>query len=120
MTKQYGLYKRSSGKKGIYYVRFRDPDTGIRLPGISTGCLRKADAENFAIEYLKKGKVQAKSKTTFRNYTKGFFDYETSPFIKNQLARGSSYSKTYAESNRGILNNHLVPFFADQPISSIN
>lgn len=120
MTKQYGLYKRQTGKRLVYYVRFRDPETNERLPGMSTGCTRKADAENFAINYINNGKVQAKSKLTFRHYAEGFFDYNTSPYIKSRLANGSRYSHTYADSNRGILQKHLIPRFGNMLLSSIH
>jgi integrase len=119
MTKPYSLYRRKTGRKIVYYVRFRDPATDERLSGMSTHCDKKADAERFVIDYLKKGKLQAKSKVSFRNYTEGFFDYDSSPYIKSQLANGSRYTHTYADSNRGILNKHLVPRFGDKLLSSI-
>lgn len=119
MTKPYGLYKRNTGKHLVYYVRFRDPETNKRLPGITTGCLKKAEAESFAVNYLKNGKVATRSKVSFRNFTLGFFDFDTSTYIKKQLASGARFSRPYAESCAGNLKNHLVPRFGDMLVSSI-
>ena len=46
MASDYTFYKRTTKKnKRTYYVRFRDPETGERLSGISTGCPTKGDAD---------------------------------------------------------------------------
>jgi len=119
MTKPYSFYKRKVKKNTYYYVRFRDPVTDERLAGISTGCTTKADAERFVVDYIKKGKVQARSRISFKNFTAGFFDYMTSVFIKRQIDSGARYSQTYADSNKGILINHLLPRFGDKLITAI-
>ena len=36
MVKHYRPYKRKKGKKEPYYMRFRDPETGERMSGLST------------------------------------------------------------------------------------
>ncbi len=111
MNKPYGFYRRQIGKNKIYYVRFRDPKTGERLSAISTKSTKKADAENFAIEYIKTGKVSSRSHLSFSLYTKYFFNYYKSSYIKNQIASGARYSETYADNNQGILKKHLIPKF---------
>jgi integrase len=120
MTKPYSFYKRKVKKNTYYYVRFRDPVTDERLTGISTGCKRKADAERFAVNFIKNGKVIARSRLSFKNFAAGFFNYKTSIFIKRQIDSGARYSQTYADSNNGILENHLIPKFGDKLITAIS
>ena len=119
MTKQYTLYKRKAGKNEPYYVRFRDPETGKRMSGLSTHTNKKAEAENYVIKMIKENKVSKKCKYSFERFTDGFFNWKTSEYIKNQTERGCRYSKTYADSNAGILRNHVLPAFRDKLLTEI-
>ncbi len=74
MAKQYSMYRRSTGEKATYYVRFRDPETGERVSGISTCSTKKAEAENFAISMIKSGKMAARKYNRYRNH------YETTKY----------------------------------------
>jgi integrase len=119
MAKQYRLYKRKKSKNEPYYVRFRDPETGERMSGLSTHTNIKAEAENYAINMIKENKVPRKSRQTFERFTAGFFNWKTSAYIKHQTDRGGRYSKTYADSNAGILRNHVLPAFKGKLLAEI-
>ena len=51
----YSLFKRYSKRlgKSVYYIRFRDPDTGKRLAGRSSGKTDKNEARLWADTQLK-------------------------------------------------------------------
>jgi integrase len=119
MAKQYTLYKRKADKKEPYYVRFRDPETGKRMSGLSTHTNKKAEADNFAIKMIRENKVSGKSKQTFERFSDNFFNWKTSIYIKHQIERGGRYSKTYADSNAGILKNHVLPAFKGKYLAEI-
>lgn len=55
------LYKRqvTEGKKPIYYVQYRDPQTGRRLPGRSTGQTSKRADETWCVAQMKIGIVDS-------------------------------------------------------------
>lgn len=55
----YSVHRRPSARKNrhIYYVRFRDPETGEYLSAVSSGQTSRAGACNWADERLKEGGV---------------------------------------------------------------
>jgi hypothetical protein len=120
MYQPYTVHKRptSKSKRPIYYCHFRDP-SGKRLPAVSTGKSTKAKALEWAKERYISGVSGDFTRTRFGEYAYGWFDWETSPFIKRKLKRGE-YSKTYAEQQSGLLHNHILPSFSNIPISRIN
>lgn len=75
MHSQYTLYRRETTKQNsfVYYVRFRDPETGERLGGLSTGCTSKDAANNWAIDYLAGGKLTAKGNMRFQDFARDWF-----------------------------------------------
>jgi len=64
----YTFYTRYSKilKKKVYYARFRDPDTGKRMNGISTGQTSLNEAKLWCDKFLKQGKFTEKSKRKFK------------------------------------------------------
>ncbi|MEA1911337.1 MAG: hypothetical protein U9N32_06625, partial [Spirochaetota bacterium] len=71
MNATFTFYKRPNSKrKSIYYVRFRDSDTGQRLAGISTGKTTKAEATSWAINKLENGIFMPRKEQKFRDFTK--------------------------------------------------
>jgi integrase len=119
MYSPYTLYKRKTGKKSVYYVRFRDPVTGERLTAKSTGSTTKAEADRFALNLLTSGQVKARSKLAFGSIVKDFFDWEKSSYIKHMHDTGKRYSRAYSDKSNGILKNHILPVFKDKLITEI-
>jgi integrase len=119
--KPFHLYKRPTTKKGkyVYYVRFYD-ETGNRLPGRSTGLSYKSAAESWAYEQLKSGAVIVQKNITFGKYAQNWWLWDKCDYIKGKLARGSSLSRTYADSMRSYLENHILPTFKDIKLQKIN
>lgn len=114
MYSLYTLYKRN----GVYYVRFRDK-SGRRLSGISTGETDAKKARRVAEEYLLAGKIDSKDTDSFEKYTRTFFDFEKSEFIRNEKRCGRSYGHRYADDNNRILKNILLPVWKDTCLSKI-
>ncbi len=74
MNSTFTFYKRKNTKgKDIFYARFRDPDTGERMSGISTGHTTKGGAQNWAINYLNSGKLNKQSKMLFKNFSQNWY-----------------------------------------------
>ena len=120
MYADYSFYKRKLRKKSIYYVRFRDPDTGKRLPGISTGKTNKGDADRWAREYLTSGKLNNKSTLLFSNYAKDWFLWNRCEYLKMLKQKGHSCSRGYADTSRGHLENHVLPYFGEMKLQDIS
>ena len=60
-------------REKIYYVRFRDPDTGRRMTARSTQQTSKAAAENWALDQAKRGLSGTKSRMTFAQYAEDWW-----------------------------------------------
>ena len=88
--KPFTLYKRPASKpnKHIYYVQFREPDTGERLSGLSTGQATKAAAETWAYEYLKKGFISAKANMSFSRYATDWWTWDRCPISRKRSREG--------------------------------
>ncbi len=120
MYSQYTLYPRKSKLHGkIYYVRFRDPDTGIRLSPKSSGKKTKGAANNWAIQQIKQGKIKS-TKYNFTTYTANWFIWEKCPYIKLMRSKGKRFNRSYADGKRCILVKHLLPYFGNYDLSKIN
>ncbi len=111
--KPYTLYKRPATKPGTftYYVQFRDPNTGKRLAGRSTGQTTKAAAHTWATDQLRKGIITDKNNISFEAFVKDWWKWDRCSYIKKQLARGVSLSKGYCEGNRRNLQKYILPYF---------
>ncbi|MEI6875164.1 MAG: hypothetical protein WCL50_08545 [Spirochaetota bacterium] len=120
----YSVHRRPSARKNrhIYYVRFRDPETGDYLSAVSSGQTSRSGACNWADERLKAGGI-AKSAgrrcPTFEQFADGFWDWESSAYIKARQARGRHFSRTYADTAQGYVCRHLLPAFGERCLSEI-
>lgn len=119
----YAIYRRptKNSRRKIHYVRFRDPDTSQYLTAVSSGCTRRDDAVRWAEKRLRDGSfVRSGSQSlTFGDAAAGFWDYEKSPYILSRLARGKSFSRTYAAIRVGHVKGHLSPVLGNRRLASI-
>lgn len=121
MQSPYSFLLRTSKKYGkIYYVRFRDPETGERMTAVSSGKTTKKAADKWAIAQLSSGNVTRKSKHNFSQYTKNWFVWDECAYIKLMLGKGKRFSRSYADNRRGFLLNHLVPYFGKMKLTEIS
>jgi integrase len=120
MKKPFTLYKRPTKKKNryIYYVQFRDYE-GNRLTAVSSGQTSKSAAEVWAYEKLKEGSIKSLKDPKFSVFAQNWFVWgRKCPYLKKCLNRGS-YSRSYADYQRAILKNHILPYFANRRLSEI-
>jgi hypothetical protein len=120
MRKPYTLYKRKTRKKNkyIYYIQFRD-ENGDRLPGKSSGQTSKTAAEYWAINQIKHGLVRTTKDLKFSVFAENWFIGGKCPYLKRQLSRGEDYFHRYAEDQRTLLINQILPTFANYKLSEI-
>lgn len=111
--------RKSKRHKQIYYVRFRDPETGERMTAVSSGQNTKIGAKKWAIEQLQKGLIDRRSKVNFNIFTKDWFIWDRCPYIALIRSKGQRFSKTYAENRRGFLTGYLQPFFGQMKLKAI-
>lgn len=120
MYSQFTIYPRKSKTRGkIYYVRFREPDSGERLSGVSSGQTTKKAANNWAIKQISSGKIARKSHLNFSKFTKNWFIWNKCPYIALRLRKGKRFSRSHADGRRRILLKHLIPYFGNMKLSDI-
>ena len=117
----YTPYKRYSKKlkKDVYYARFRDPDTGDRMSGISSGKTTWNEFRLWCDEYLKQGRFSEKSKQKFRDFAEGWFVWDSCPYITRILDTGGHYTPQVAETHRANLKNYILKYFPNIPLCNI-
>ncbi len=101
MVEPYTFYTRPSKKyRKIYYVRFRDPETGERLPGISTKTNKQVEAYRFAEDYLKYGLVASKANQRIYGPLKKIitYAYKEGDIAEDFSAKEIKVSKTHQKS----------------------
>lgn len=118
-TKQFVLFLKTlkSGEKMYYYV-VRDENN--RRLQYSTGESDQQKALMVCLEKMSKGKLIPKSRLSFSEYAKDFYDYEKSPYIQGKLKRGFSYARASADTRSNFIRNEAMPFFGDKLISRIS
>lgn len=117
----FNLYKRPTTKNGkfIYYVQFYD-EYGNRLTARSTGQTSKAAAENWAYEQLHRGVITTEKNITFEKFADPWWIWDKCPYIRGEIARGSSLSRAYCDQMRRILEVHILPYFRKRKLQKIS
>jgi len=119
----YSIQKRPSSKKNryIYYIQFRDPETLKYMTAVSSGKTSKSDAQNWADEQIRSGKVIASDKKSvlLETYAREFWDWEKSSYVKGKLARGQCIGHTHVKKSAGYIEQCVVPAFKGRTLASI-
>jgi integrase len=123
IKESYSLYKRclSSGRV-VFYYRTYDYN-GNRTSGRSTGQSTRTAAREFCNRLLREnrlvpGQEECAPAPFFRDYARGFWDYETSSYLKSRKGR-RPISRGYATQGEYAVRNHLVPVFGDKRLDAI-
>ena len=123
--------KKNARKNDCYfYAWYRDPSNGAKLPknrvdidtlnhrlkgGIRYHVSSKAEAYRIAQDALDKGLVfgyQKKEKPLLLPYIHGFWDYDSSHYVKRKLIEGSKITKNYTVKMLQTFDKHckdLIP-----------
>jgi integrase len=127
IRESYGLYKRllSSGRVVYYYRTYYD---GKRTCGHSTGQTTKTAAREYCNRLLREGKLHDTDSVSgfggrdlvplFKDFADGFWDYETSDYLKSRRRR-RPITKTYAAQGEYAVRKHLIPVFGDKRLNAI-
>jgi integrase len=130
IRESFGLYKRqmSSGRVVYYY---RTYDQGKRTCGHSTGQTTKTAAREFCNRLLREGKLpgsgglvtgprcSAGTAPRFRDFAAGFWDYETSAYLKSRRGR-RPITKAYAAQGEYAVHKHLLSAFGGMRLDTIS
>jgi len=119
MTEEfYTLYQRSNG----YWYYWTYDKYGRKFQK-STGTKNKTKAKIIATERAKEGRlIDTKKRVNcniFSEFTRDFYIWGKCPYIQGKLARGYTYSKKVAKTNRFYLENYIMPFFGKMVLESI-
>lgn len=114
--KPFTLFKRGA----VWYCQFRELDGG-RATAKSTGETAKARAEQWAVNYLRKGQGRiAKSESiTLEHFATDFFSWSGS-WATDKRARGLRLSENHCIQRRELLHNRILPVLGKMRLSSIN
>ena len=96
---------KKNGQK-VFYVRFRDPESGRRMTARSTNLPSKTAAKAWAAEQWKQGVFQGKASMSFAQYAEDSWVWGKCPYIEKKRARGQQIGRAYADNNR----QHLVGY----------
>ena len=94
-------------------IPIRDPATLKYMTAVSSGKSSKSEAQNWADEQLRTGKVVATDKKgmLLETYAREFWDWEKSPYVKGKLARGQRIGHTHVKKSAGYIEQYVVPAF---------
>jgi integrase len=118
----YTIYKHRRNREGkwAYYAHFYDPETGKRLPARSTYRTSAKDARTWCRARIAAGDYHPKNQMTFREFTDGWWLYDSCSYVQKKLARGFSMSRSYVENRRSELENHIWSEFGDKRLGWIS
>ncbi len=102
----------------IFYYRTYDED-GNRTTPRSTGQTSKSAAKAYCKKLKRKGLLMPTKDISFETYAQGWWEYDTCPYIQGKLSRGYSFSKNHASIRKGILKNHILPYFGKKLLKNI-
>jgi integrase len=110
--------KLQSGRRVFYYQTYNEK--GVRTPLYSTGKKTKTAAAAYCMELYRAGKLlPAKDEMpTFAEFARGWWDYDTCPYLQKQKARGP-VAKGSADVAAASTRNHLIPMFGNTRLDGI-
>ena len=109
--------KTKNGKKTWYYRTYNE--YGKRTSGKSTGQTSKSAAKEYVINLIKTNVLTTKGNPVFAEYVQGWWVWGKCTYIDRRLARGRSISRTYVDTMRNYLGNHILPYFAEIKLQKI-
>lgn len=114
--------RRLKGGRFLYYVRFYNKETRELITTRSSGKTKLKEAYDWAYQQIQEGEIftaTSKQNPLFQTYTENWFLWDKCPFIKKQLVKGKRFSRGHADNRRGMLENHLLPYFGEMKLRDI-
>jgi integrase len=106
-----------NGKVVFYYWAYRSD--GRRLYR-TTGTDSYEKALRYCRNLLKNGRLVTEKNYGFARYTADFFVYDACPYIKSRLLHGKPYTRGWAQAQRNLLVNRIVPEWGDTDIRELS
>nr|AGS51549.1 hypothetical protein [uncultured bacterium contig00004] len=120
MHNKFTLYFRKvpSGKRLYYYYAY--DEEGRRLGPWATGQESKTAARNYCIGLVRLGKLlpDPKKMHTFEEFSKTFWDWENSAYLKERRKR-RKLTQSYADKNMKVVEHTLIPYFGKMRLDRI-
>ena len=114
--KLFSLHKRIKKNKSIYYCQFKLPDDSWSTAK-STGETTKVKAENWAIDYLRAGKIIKSENTTLEDFAVDFFSWD-GEWATDKRATGKRISERQCKNKQrhahGVAVGHVQPRIVGQ------
>ncbi|MDR2865103.1 MAG: tyrosine-type recombinase/integrase, partial [Spirochaetaceae bacterium] len=107
----------------MFYYRAYSED-GNRQCGHSTGMTTKSEAREYCYGLMREGKLLSIKKEkpvtipTFEEYAKGWWDFDTCPYLNKRKSR-RSISKSYARQAQRVTSLYLITEFGKRAIDKI-
>lgn len=115
----YHLYRRevstTTGKRTIWYYYVVD-ETGKRRYH-STGETSEREAHKVCASKALQGELSPAPITRFDRFTRNFWRWGRCPYIS---VRPGRITRAYADSQRSMLENRILPFFANRDLAEID
>jgi site-specific recombinase XerC len=93
----------------FFYVQFKDKNDQFGT-AISSRKTTKREAINWAVEKLRSGYIAIRDKILFNTYCHDFFD-DNGRYATNKRNAGKRISDQHLKERRGLLANHILPYF---------
>src|SRR5215469_9932962 len=120
MRNRFTLYARKvpSGIRVFYYYTY--DEQGIRIGPFTTGQTTKTAARNYCCQLIKEQRLlpSPKETPTFAEYSRDFWDWETSPYLKDRKKR-RKLTQGYADKNKRVTEYTLLPYFGKMRLDKI-
>jgi integrase len=120
MHNDFTLFKRTvpSGQTVVYYYAY--DDEGKRLGPWSTGELALTAGRNHCNRLNREGKLLPgpKGMPTFEEFSRGFWDWEASEYLKAQRKR-KKLTRSYADKNARLVDYQFIPCFGKMKLDRI-
>jgi integrase len=108
----------ASGKRVVYFYAY--DENNVRLSGRSTGETSMTAARVVCNRLLKDGLLvpAKKAMPTFGEYARGWWEWDTCEYLKKRRKR-KNITQSYADNNKKMMNNQLLPYFKDMSLNKI-
>jgi hypothetical protein len=108
-----------SGKKVMYYYAYDEKDR--RVGPWSTGQTGRTAVRNYCNALVREQRLipGQGGMPTFAEYARGWWEWETCPYLKDRCKR-ASLTRSYADANKKILANQLLPYFGKMRLDRIS
>ena len=113
------FFKRPTKSGEIYYFRYRkDERDSKRSTAKSTGATNQSIAKKEARKYIDK-LLSQDERTLFKDYVKDWWFWDRCRYVLKKRSRGKRIGETYVKNQRKYLENYIIPYFGEMPLSDI-